>query len=150
MPKPNHPSGKGPATPNAAAAEPIIPENYVDFAEQLMKENCALITKTKIQNLLRLACDVYNNENRRTEERLLKESVNQIKLLRIRLAYECGRDPQVRQFVESANLFEYLAKLSSVGTCTRQDLIDYYHYMEALVAFHRYYSESKTGEENAS
>ena len=139
MPKPNHPSGKGPAKPKAAAAEPIIPENYV-----------ALITKTKIQNLLRLACDVYNNENRRTEERLLKESVNQIKLLRIRLAYECGRDPQVRQFVESANLFEYLAKLSSVGTCTRQDLIDYYHYMEALVAFHRYYSESKTGEENAS
>lgn len=93
MPKPNHPSGKGPAKPKAAAAEPIIPENYVDFAEQLMKENCALITKTKIQNLLRLACDVYNNENRRTEERLLKESVNQIKLLRIRLAYECGRDP---------------------------------------------------------
>ena len=119
MPKPNHPSSKGPAKPKAAAAEPIIPENYVDFAEQLMKENCALITKTKIQSLLRLA-------------------------------YECGRDPQVRQFVESANLFEYLAKLSSVGTCTRQDLIDYYHYMEALVAFHRYYSESKTGEENAS
>ena len=73
MPKPNHPSGKGPAKPKAAAAEPIIPENYVDFAEQLMKENCALITKTKIQNLLRLACDVYNNENRRTEERLLKD-----------------------------------------------------------------------------
>ena len=78
MPKPNHPSGKGPSKPKAAAAEPVIPENYVDFAEQLMKENCALITKTKIQNLLRLACDVYNNENRRTEERLLKESVNQI------------------------------------------------------------------------
>ena len=95
--------------------------------------------------------DLFRRESqRRTEERLLKESVNQIKLLRIRLAYECGRDPQVRQFVESANLFEYLAKLSSVGTCTRQDLIDYYHYMEALVAFHRYYSESKTGEENAS
>lgn len=53
MPKPNHPSGKGPAKPKAAAAEPVIPENYVDFAEQLMKENCALITKTKIQNLLR-------------------------------------------------------------------------------------------------
>ena len=140
MPKTNHPSGKGPAKQKAAAAEPVIPENYVDFAERLMKENCSLITKTKIQNLLRLACDVYNNENRRTEEQLLKESVNQIKLLRIRLAYECGRDPQVRRFVESANLFEYLAKLSSVGTCTRQDLIDYYHYMEALVAFHRYYS----------
>ena len=57
MPKPNHPSGKGPSKPKAAAAEPVIPENYVDFAEQLMKENCALITKTKIQNLLRLACD---------------------------------------------------------------------------------------------
>ena len=127
-----------------------LPQSRSFRKTTLMKENCALITKTKIQNLLRLACDVYNNENRRTEERLLKESVNQIKLLRIRLAYECGRDPQVRQFVESANLFEYLAKLSSVGTCTRQDLIDYYHYMEALVAFHRYYSESKTGEENAS
>ena len=79
MPKPNHPSGKSPAKQKAAAAEPVIPENYVDFAEQLMKENCSLITKTKIQNLLRLACDVYNNENRRTEERLLKESANQIK-----------------------------------------------------------------------
>ena len=46
MPKPNHPSGKGPAKPKAAAAEPIIPENYVDFAEQLMKETCALSTMT--------------------------------------------------------------------------------------------------------
>ena len=46
MPKPNHPSGKGPAKQKAAAAEPVIPENYVDFAEQLMKENCSLITKT--------------------------------------------------------------------------------------------------------
>ena len=50
MLKPNHPSGKGPAKQKAAAAEPVIPENYVDFAEQLMKENCSLITKTKIQN----------------------------------------------------------------------------------------------------
>ena len=54
MPKPNRPSGKSPAKQKAAAAEPVIPENYVDFAEQLMKENCSLITKTKIQNLLRL------------------------------------------------------------------------------------------------
>ena len=106
---------------------------------------------TMAAGILAAFIDLFRRESqRRTEERLLKESVNQIKLLRIRLAYECGRDPQVRQFVESANLFEYLAKLSSVGTCTRQDLIDYYHYMEALVAFHRYYSESKTGEENAS
>lgn len=144
MPKTNHPSGKGPGKPKAvpAAAEPVIPENYVDLAEQLMKENYSLITKTKMQNVLRLASDVYNAENQRTEERLLKKSTDQIKLLRIRLAYECGRDAQVRQFVESANLFEYLAKLSSVGSCTRQDLLDFYHYMEALVAFHRYYSET--------
>ena len=46
----------------------------------------------------------------------MKESANQIKLMRIRLAYECGRDPKVRQLVEGANLFEYLEKLLQIGT----------------------------------
>ena len=115
-----------------------VPEDYVDEAERIMRSLMSQpkkVTTSKIRNLLSLVTDIYNTENIRTEEKLLPESIVKLNLMRVRVAYECGRDDTVKSFVAQTNLPEYLKGIST----DRADLIRFAHYMEALVAFHRYF-----------
>ena len=115
-----------------------VPEEYVDEAERIMRSLMSQpkkVTTSKIRNLLSLVTDIYNTENIRTEEKLLPESIVKLNLMRVRVAYECGRDDTVKSFVAQTNLLEYLKGIST----DRADLIRFAHYMEALVAFHRYF-----------
>ena len=109
-----------------------VPEDYVDEAERIMRSLMSggkTVTTSKIRNLLSLVTDIYN------EEKLRPESVVKLNLMRVRVAYECGRDDTVKSFVAQTNLLEYLKGIST----DRADLIRFAHYMEALVAFHRYF-----------
>ena len=115
-----------------------VPEDYVDEAERIMRSLMSQpkkVTTSKIRNLLSLVTDIYNTENIRTEEKLLPESIVKLNLMQVRVAYECGRDDTVKRFVARTNLLEYLKGIST----DRADLIRFAHYMEALVAFHRYF-----------
>ena len=115
-----------------------VPEDYVDEAERIMRSLMSQpkkVTTSKIRNLLSLVTDIYNTENIRTEEKLLPESIVKLNLMRVQVAYECGRDDTVKSFVAQTNLLEYLKGIST----DRADLIRFAHYMEALVAFHRYF-----------
>lgn len=115
-----------------------VPEDYVDEAERIMRSLMSQpkkVTTSKIRNLLSLVTDIFNTENIRTEEKLLPESIVKLNLMRVRVAYECGRDDTVKSFVAQTNLLEYLKGIST----DRADLIRFAHYMEALVAFHRYF-----------
>ena len=115
-----------------------VPEDYVDEAERIMRSLMSQpkkVTTSKIRNLLSLVTDIFNTENIRTDEKLLPESIVKLNLMRVRVAYECGRDDTVKSFVAQTNLLEYLKGIST----DRADLIRFAHYMEALVAFHRYF-----------
>ena len=115
-----------------------VPEDYVDEAERIMRSLMSQpkkVTTSKIRGLLSLVTEIFNVENLRAEEALLPESVVKINLMRVRVAYECGRDDTVKSFVAQTNLLEYLKGIST----DRADLIRFAHYMEALVAFHRYF-----------
>lgn len=115
-----------------------LPENYVDQAETIMRslmENGKTVTTSKIRNLLSLVTEIYNTENIRTDARLQPESVTRLSLMRVRVAYECGRDDTIKDFVAKTKLLEYLKGIST----DRADLIRFAHYMEALVAYHRYF-----------
>ena len=115
-----------------------VPEDYVDEAERIMRSLMSQpkkVTTSKIRNLLSLVTDIFNTENIRTDEKLLPESIVKLNLMRVRVAYECGRDDTVKNFVAQTNLLEYLKGIST----DRADLIRFAHYMEALVAFHRYF-----------
>lgn len=124
-----------------------VPENYVDEAERIMrslKNSGTTITTSKIRNLLSLVTDIYNDESIRTEDKLKPDSVVKLNLMRVRVAYEYGRDNgesvgkdkvyPMKDFISQAHLLEYLKGIST----DRADLIRFAHYMEALVAFHRY------------
>lgn len=114
-----------------------LPENYVDAAEQVMRalyENRSRITTTKMRGFLTLVNDIYNAENLRTETELSSESKLKLMRLRVRVVYDAGRERDVKDFVEKAKLLEYL---KGVGD-SREAMIHFAHYMEALVAYHRY------------
>ena len=72
-----------------------VPEDYVDEAERIMRSLMSQpkkVTTSKIRGLLSLVTEIFNVENLRTEEALLPESVVKINLMRVRVAYEYGRD----------------------------------------------------------
>lgn len=140
-----YPSSKrnpNPRSYNQPQAEPIVkpttptplPENYVDVAEAVIQSSGRFITTSKLRNFLSLVTDIYNVESIRTGETLDNGSQQKLLRLRIRIVYDAGRDEKVAKFVQAAHLLDYLAGLGS----NRIKMIQFAHYMEALVAYHRY------------
>lgn len=145
----NHHDGYNQNQPLREKTKPAgpFPKDYVDFAEKLMeryrkewkkdhKKGLAIISTSKLRNILSLLMDVYNVEVLRTDGTITQDSETKLQMARIRLAYEAGRDPYgVKQFINDANLLPWLKE---VGT-SREKLLHYVHYVEALVAYHRFF-----------
>ena len=112
-----------------------LPDDFVDIAEKHMHSCYRSITTSKIRNLLSLVTDCYQAESRRTAETITPESEDALTNMRIRIVYEVGRDRyNVGQFVRETELLQYLLGIRS----NRKALIRFYHYMEALTAYHKY------------
>ena len=125
-----------------------LPEDYVDEAERVMLELSRLynlkakLSTSKIRNLFSLISEIYNVENLRSEAELKPESRAALNRMRIRIVYEAGRDRNtVGTFVEKAKLLEYIKDIKN----DRVKLINFAHYMEALVAYHRFLICEKEG-----
>ncbi len=93
-----------------------------------------LLTVSQIRNLLAMSADILNEVLEYPEEKLSEELLDRISYLTVRFYYEAGRDEKVKSFIETANLLPFLK-----GIKTRKQYIQYYQYMEALVAFHKYH-----------
>lgn len=124
--------GFAPAAPVVAKA---IPENYVDLAETLMSANSKSITTSKLRNWFSIANDIYNVESRSSEIGLKPESCTKLLNLRVRIVYDAGKDSKIKDFVTSANLLSYIKGIGE----SREQMIRFTHYMEALVAYHKYF-----------
>lgn len=121
--------------PRVIVAEEV-PENYVDCAEKVMEKDSKNITTSKLRNLMSLLVDAFNVENRRTEESITPQSQAALLQMRVRLAYEYGRgNDRFKDFLKHSKLQEYLKGAGS----HRQKFINLFHYVEALVAYHKYY-----------
>ena len=70
----------------------------------------------------------------------MEESQLKLMRLRVRIIYDAGREQAVRAFVEKAQLLEYIKGIGK----SRAEMIQFAHYMEALVAYHRYYGGRET------
>lgn len=119
-------------------SEKKLPENYVDEAEKIMEalsKEKGKLTTSKIRNILSMISDIYNEEIHRTEDTLLEENQNRIQMVRVRLAYECGREDAVKKFVANAHLLNYIKGIHN----SRAEFIRFARYMEALVAYHRFF-----------
>ena len=128
------------------ATEFLNEKTYVDQAEAVLDKLTAkfekngkwitpqIVTTSKIRNILSMAADIYDKVLQNTEELLSDEIVSRIEYLRVRVIYECGREPKVKDFVNSANLLDYIKMIGN----DKKKYILFYHYLEALVAFHKF------------
>lgn len=131
----------------------IDEQNYVDKAEAVIKKLSSKVTKrrdgkeipvpmvttSKIRNLLAMSADIYNEIQGLQEEELNDEICGRIEYLRVRFIYESGREPKVKELVEESKLLDVLC---SVGR-SKKNYILFSRYMEALVAFRKFYGKDK-------
>ena len=116
---------------------------YVEDAEKVFKDWYSTrdkkITTSKIRGLLSGMSDIYNDVVRVEDEELPQDSVDRIQYLKVQFVYEYGRDDKkdgsVRRFINESKI---LNKIDQIGT-SKKKFIEMERYMEALVAYHRFY-----------
>ncbi len=119
--------------------------NYVDKAEKAIIElrsrtdrrgrPVPIVTTSKIRNLLAMVSDIYNDVNNNKEETLSNDIVGRIEYMKLRFYYEAGREPKVKDLLSTAKVFEIINEIGK----SRSNYILFSRYMEALVAFRKYY-----------
>ncbi|MDY5989021.1 MAG: type III-A CRISPR-associated protein Csm2 [Coprococcus catus] len=122
--------------------------NYVDKAEKAIRSlrdkaeqqrrgrgELKIVTTSKIRNLLAMTADIYNQVMICQNDKLNDDLKGRIEYLRVRFMYECGREVLVKNFVEEADILSILKEING----SKKNYILFSRYMEALIAFHRYY-----------
>lgn len=124
----------------------ITDGNYVDQAESIIQKlkkqtnqrtgkQIPMVTTSKIRNLLAITDDIYNDVLNCSDEVLPESITSRIEYLRVRFVYETGRDPRVEDLVKGAKILDVLKEIKG----SRKNYILFTRYMEALVAFHKFY-----------
>lgn len=118
--------------------------NFADQAEKVIlsmvekdrKGNPTIrLTTSKIRNLLSMTNVLYNHARQKKNETLDDDLLRDIQYLKMRFAYECGREVDVKKFVEKAGIMEHI---NAIGK-NREKLLLFCNYIEALVAYHKFY-----------
>lgn len=119
--------------------------NYVDKAEMAIKELrnkkdskdrvIPIVTTSKIRNLLAMVSDIYNDVINNKDEKLSNDIVGRIGYMKLRFYYEAGRENGVKNLLEQAKVFDII---NEIGT-SRSNYILFSRYIEALVAFRKFY-----------
>ena len=93
------------------------------------------ITTSQIRNLLSGISDIYNDIVRLDTEELNEAQKDRIRYLKVQFVYAAGRDDKVKVFVEHSGMLEKL----DYALKGKKEFIEMEKYMEALVAYHRFY-----------
>ena len=123
----------------------ILEQNtYVAKAEKAINEcrkvtnsrgKVEMITTSQIRNLLAMTADIYNQVMLSMNDVLSEEITGRIAYLKIRFIYEMGRDSKMKTFAQQA---EILKAIDEIGN-SKQKYILFSRYMEALVAYRKFY-----------
>lgn len=116
-----------------------IPEEYVEAAEKAILAFRGTITTTKLRNLYALMNEPYHEALRTDGDKLSESQLMHLRSARVRILYECARERDVDAFVKGTQMLPYLL---SIGT-SKEKLIRYHHYLEALVAYARYHQKAR-------
>ena len=122
----------------------LTEETYVQITDNVIQKliqetkqernKVGLVTTSKIRNLLAMTAEIYNDVINSTEERLSQEIIGRINYLKVRVVYEAGREPSVKNFVVGAKLVEFLDSING----SRKQFLLFSRYMEALVAYRKF------------
>lgn len=117
-------------------------KTYVKEAESiilnLVKEK-DVISTNKIRNMLTLINELYNAVKNQQSNDIDDDIQSRIQYVKMRLVYEAGRDKPVKSFLLKTSLLEFIDDIGK----SREKLMLLCHYMEALVAYHKFNYEDK-------
>lgn len=116
--------------------------NYSDVAQNVIKTlsqpnkygRINIISTSQLRNILAMSADIYNQVVP-LEKDLTDEINSRIEYLRIRCFYEAGRERLVKDFMKCSKIPDILREING----EKKNFILFNHYLEALVAFRKYY-----------
>lgn len=127
--------------------ESITESNYVDIAEQSILKLRGkpdergryrkIVSTSKLRGLLAMVSDIYNDVLNENQNTLPSKLTARISYMKVRFYYEAGREKNVRALLETARVFELLDAING----KKDNFILFSRYMEALVAFRKFYVE---------
>lgn len=148
----SHTAADGVSTQTQCSTSKAIPDflqesvDYVSIAEEKIKSAFKQnrwhpdqlyfgnLTTSKIRNILTLVNQIYNQVILLNGE-LPQNIMDDIRYMKIRFIYEAGRDTDVKNFCQKTGIIDAIDYIKN----NRQYFLRYCKYMEALVAYHRYY-----------
>lgn len=120
-------------------------ENYVDKAQEVIEylaqranRRNPMVTTSKIRKLLSVTADIYNDICLCVDDKLDNSIIIRINYLKILCNYEAGRDDKntgVRNFIKKSEMIRCIEEIQG----SKKRFILFNKYMEALIAYHRYY-----------
>ncbi|GAB7231061.1 type III-A CRISPR-associated protein Csm2 [Facklamia hominis] len=115
-------------------------QNYVDQAEKVIlelrgKNKKFDLTTSQIRKILTLTSALFDEARLKPFDQLQ----NKLAYLRVQIVYQVGRKNEVRDFVEKSQLLQALKEVTDT-----KSLLLFCRYMEALVAYFKFYG----GKEN--
>ena len=116
--------------------------NYASFAEEIFRNaknnvqknhNCwfGKLTTTKLRSIYSLIMNVYTRINEPSD---FEKYQSDIQYLKVKMAYESGRDKTVKQFINSTYLMEAVSQIK-----TYEQFLLYCRYAESLVAYFKFF-----------
>lgn len=117
-------------------------KTYVELAEKVvcgLPSNNGYIEpkKNQIRNILSMMNELYDMVRTDTNKKLSDDVQSHIQYVKMKMIYAAGRENTVKIFLEKSSLISYI---NGIGD-SREELILVCHYMEALVAYHRYHTK---------
>ena len=120
-------------------------ENYVDKAQEVIEylaqranRRNPMVTTSKIRKLLSVTADIYKDLCLCVDDKLDNSIIIRINYLKILCIYEAGRDDKntgVRNFIKKSEMIRCIEEIQGI----KKRFILFNKYMEALIAYHRYY-----------
>jgi CRISPR-associated protein Csm2 len=118
----------------------VIQDDYVKQAERVIsglpknRFGGFELTTTQLRVLLSLTAQLLDETQQSIEPTLPPPLQDKVQYLRVRFVYQSGREPKVKTFVQNAQLLDALEEIGD----SRDKLLRFCRYMEALVAYKKY------------
>lgn len=118
--------------------------NFADEAEKAIKrletqtkdnDLGKSVTTSQIRNMLSKINELGEQARSKSEEKLTDKEISKLQYIKMRIAYDAGRDKKVEKFVKEAKILELISDIKD----SREKLDIFYSYFESLVAYHRFY-----------
>lgn len=121
----------------------ITEDNYVDKADEKIKRLGRVANgigrfdfrTTQIRKFLSITATIFDMAKTEEGDILSTKLREKLNYLKVQIIYQAGREiTKVKPFIDQSQILEIIKEIK-----TRKDLLLFCKYMEALVAYHRYY-----------